>query len=316
DSAVNLRPMRKLILVIVLGALAFLNLAVFSLPNEPDSPGSFADVGDGRSLHFVRGGSGIENPIVFVHGLPGTWADFKPIARLLDGRNWIAFDRPGFGASAGGTQSLFDQAESIRRALDSMGIDERNPVTMVGHSYGGSLSLALAESHPKLVKNMVLLAPGAGGKRSDWMDKANARMIQVTHLPVVEQINDLLLSNIILRTATELQEPVAFSPHAVNAVHKRQTLEYTLKDSDLLAMKDNVVGGGGDFDRMDSGIKRVRQQVVVLHGRSDKLIDFKYAQRLVADLPNGTLVELRGGHMIPYTHAREAATRIRAAARR
>lgn len=308
--------MRKLFLLISLTACAVVNLAVFALPDEPEPEGSFADVGDGRAVHFVRHGAGTRNMVVFMHGLPGTWADFKPVAARLGHQNWVALDRPGFGDSTGGTQPLFDQAASIRKALAGIGVNDGNPATFVGHSYGGSLALAIAQRYPRMVKNMLLLAPGAGGVRADTMDKANARLIQITQLPVVEQVSDLLFSNMLLRGATELQESTAFSPGDVDPAHKRRTLTYTLKDSDLIALKDNLLSSEPDFDRMDAGIGKIRLPVTVVSGRSDALVDFAHARRLAADLPNGKLVALEGGHMLTYTHAPEVAARIREAVRR
>jgi alpha/beta hydrolase fold len=68
----------------------------------------------------------------------------------------IVFDRPGFGYSARPRGIIWTpeaQAELIHRALQQIGVQRG---TVLGHSWGDSVALALAMEYPKTVAGLVL----------------------------------------------------------------------------------------------------------------------------------------------------------------
>lgn len=293
---------------VVLVTLVVLNQFVFNLPDEPRPVGAFADVGSGIRMHYVER-QGKDPAIVLIHGLPGTYADFNQVVTRLPGRHTIAIDRPGYGDSTGGTQGMFAQAESIHKLLVQRGVKR---ATVVGHSYGGPLAFALAYEHPADVGHIVTLAGAAGGVRPDWMQKFNAGLIGLTHLPVVEQINELFVSNMLLRGTARLQVKTAFSPDKVDPVYKTRVLTYTLKDSDLLALRDNTNDADADLKRVGALLGQIRQPTVVIQGLGDNLVAPKHARVIAREVPRAKLVMLSGGHMIPYTRPAEVVKQIRA----
>lgn len=292
--------------------LAVLNLFVFDLPDEPRPAGEFAEVGEGVRMHYVEH-AGKGPAIVYLHGMPGTQADFKPVANLLDGRRWISIDRPGYGDSTGGTQTMWEQAESVHTLLDRRGV---RGATVVGHSYGGPLAFALALRHPADVGHIVTLAAAAGGNELSAMDTVNALAAKATHVPVVEQVLDIFASNMLLRVLSGGQVKTAFEPDPVAPEYKRLLQEYTLKDSDLLALSQNTLDYEKDVARVDTRIGSVRQPVVVMQGRGDLLVKPQYARVIARELPRAKLVMLDSGHMIGYAHPREVVRQILAVERR
>lgn len=297
---------------LALVVLAVLNLFVFDLPDEPRPVGAFADVGEGVRIHYVEH-AGKGPAIVFLHGLPGTQADFAPVAALLKDRRWISVDRPGFGDSTGGTQTMWEQADRVHALLGQRGAVG---ATVVGHSYGGPLAFALASKHPADVGHIVTLAGAAGGSHQGAMDQVNAALIKVTHLPVLEQVLDIFASNMMLRALSGSQVSTAFKPDPVAPVYKQQLLEYTLKDSDLKALAQNTFDFNDDVARVDAKLPSIRQPTVVMQGYGDKLVDPKRARAIARALPNAKLVLLAGGHMLSYAHPRAVALQIRAVERR
>lgn len=292
--------------------LVVLNLFVFDLPGEPKPVGAFANVGEGVRIHYVEH-VGKDPAIIFLHGLPGTQADFAPVAKLLSDRHWIAIDRPGFGDSTSGTQTMWEQADRVHTLLTQRGV---RGATVVGHSYGGPLAFALASKHAADVGHIVTLAGAAGGIRQCAMDKTNAALIKVTHLPVLEQGLDIFAGNMILRAMSGSQVTTAFKPDPVAPAYKQQLLEYTLKDSDLEALAQNTFDFNDDVALVDAKLPSIRQPTVVMQGYGDRLVDPKWARAIARALPNAKLVLLDGGHMISYAHPRAVALQIRAVERR
>lgn len=299
-------------LLAVAFTLIVLNQFVFDLPDEPKPDGAFFDAGGGVRMHYVeRAGRG--PAIVLIHGLPGTHRDFDAVVKRLPGRRVIALDRPGFGLSTGGTRNLFDQAESIHRLLAAKGV---TGATVVGHSYGGPVAFALAHEHARDVGRIVSLAGAAGGIRPEAMDKVNARVIGFTHLPVIEQINELFVGNMVLRGVGELQLRMAFEPDDVDPSYKPRLLSTTLKDDDLMALRGNILSGDRDHARVDRLLAKIRQPAVIVQGLGDMLVNARFAREIAREMPNAKLVMIPGGHMIPIVRPATVVKQIRAVERR
>ncbi len=115
----------------------------------------------GHHVHYVWAGDTTLQPLLFVHGSPGSWEDYVDYLKdsVLLTRYYIAaVDRPGFGQSDYGKPmvELEDQSKLISAVLADM--SPTRPVVLVGHSYGGPLVVRVAMDDAAHVRAMVLLA--------------------------------------------------------------------------------------------------------------------------------------------------------------
>ena len=122
----------------------------------------------------------------------------------------------------------------------------------------------------------------------------------------------MFVSNLLLRGLAKIQVAAAFSPEDVVPGYENRVLTYTLKDSDLQALSDNVKSGEKDHRRIDRVLDEIRQPTIVLQGYGDQLVDPKYAKVIAREMPNAKLVMIQAGHMIPYTHPARVVKQIRA----
>lgn len=115
-------------------------------------------VGDGHSLYVEECGRPDGLPIVILHGGPGGGAS-PVLRRFADPKHYraVLFDQRGCGRSvphsalhANTTHDLVDDMERIREAL---GIDKW---IVLGGSWGTTLALAYARSHPDRVLGLIL----------------------------------------------------------------------------------------------------------------------------------------------------------------
>ena len=101
---------------------------------------------------------GTGDPAVFVHGSFGwgeeTWQEQRPLA---DTHRLLLVDRRGFGDSSANGRVDFE-----RDADDVAGLLE-DGAHLVGHSYGGVVSLLAAARRPKAVRSLALIEPPAFG---------------------------------------------------------------------------------------------------------------------------------------------------------
>ncbi|MFV8271042.1 alpha/beta fold hydrolase [Flavobacterium sp. GT2N3] len=115
---------------------------------------------DGYKIHYVETGM-MQNPtLFFIHGSPGSWNAFKEYLAdtlLLKKYRMIAIDRPGFGYSDfGDAQNLGVQSKRIAAFIRK--IDNKKPIILVGHSYGGPVVAQLAVDNPAWYKRLVILS--------------------------------------------------------------------------------------------------------------------------------------------------------------
>lgn len=99
-------------------------------------------------LPWARAGGASSGPLLLlVHGLAGNAEVWRGVEALLPDRwpgGWLAVDLPGHGRSPRAAAYGFDaQADAIAAVLPA-----GREVTVLGHSMGGMVGLALAARHP------------------------------------------------------------------------------------------------------------------------------------------------------------------------
>ena len=126
-------------------------------PIEPYAQGHL-DVGDGHHIYYERVGTPGATPAVFLHGGPGGGSS-PSHRRLFDPARYdvLLFDQRGCGRStphasleANTTWHLVADIERLRKLV---GVERW---LVFGGSWGSSLALAYAETHPQRVSALVL----------------------------------------------------------------------------------------------------------------------------------------------------------------
>lgn len=146
--------------------------------------GQFADIA-GTRMHYVDlPARDPEAPtVVLIHGASGNLEDQLAAARpRLEGKvRLIAVDRPGHGWSSRGpadNDTPDGQARTIAALLDHLGA---KPAIVVGHSFGGAITAALALERPDVVAGLLFLAPAThpwpGGATNWYNDLAATPVI-------------------------------------------------------------------------------------------------------------------------------------------
>ncbi|HVG99191.1 MAG TPA: alpha/beta fold hydrolase [Miltoncostaeaceae bacterium] len=107
------------------------------------------------------GPAGDREAVVFLHGNPGSGADWEALMAAVGTRmRAVAWDAPGFGRSAadGFTQTVPDHARFVGRALDALGVERAH---LVAHDFGGPWGLSWAAADPERFASAVLIGTGA-----------------------------------------------------------------------------------------------------------------------------------------------------------
>jgi pimeloyl-ACP methyl ester carboxylesterase len=131
--------------------------------------------GDERLATRVLGESGPR--VVFVHGLFGQGKNWTTIAKgLADDHRVTLVDLPNHGHSPWTDRvDYLDMARLLAVELEHLG----EPVTLVGHSMGGKVSMQLALRRPELLRALVVVDvapveyPLTGGRTDDPDEEAS-----------------------------------------------------------------------------------------------------------------------------------------------
>jgi pimeloyl-ACP methyl ester carboxylesterase len=113
-------------------------------------------VGD-TPLNAIDLGEG--DPIVFVHGLSGSWPNWlEQLPVFAENHRVIAMDLPGFGHSPMPKEriTISAYARIVDGLLQALGV---SAATLVGNSMGGFVSTDLAIAFPQRVERLVLVSP-------------------------------------------------------------------------------------------------------------------------------------------------------------
>ena len=108
--------------------------------------------------------------VVLLHGYLESlvvWDDFIPL--LYKKVRVVTLDIPGHGISVveGKTHSMEWLADVVRAAMKELGIEK---FTVVGHSMGGYIALALCERHPQCLDGVVLLSSVPNGDNEERIE--------------------------------------------------------------------------------------------------------------------------------------------------
>jgi 4,5:9,10-diseco-3-hydroxy-5,9,17-trioxoandrosta-1(10),2-diene-4-oate hydrolase len=110
----------------------------------------------GRRVNVIELGSG--PPIVFVHGLSGSWQNWlEQLPVFARDHRVVAFDLPGFGESEMPAEeiSIAGYARWLDALYDALEIDS---AAVVGNSMGGFIGAELAIAFPARVERLVLVS--------------------------------------------------------------------------------------------------------------------------------------------------------------
>lgn len=162
--------------------------------------------------------------------------------------NVWSLDLPGHGSADNeiGDGSVEALAERVWHAVER---EIAAPVTLVGHSLGGAIAMALQKNHPSKIARLVLLAP------SGLVPLENAqRITRLPHLQTVDEATEHLLDLVAVKRL--ITRPIVdYLLASLIEDERRQTLA---KIADALVANDTIT-------------TRIPDNTVLVWGEQDKI---------------------------------------------
>ncbi len=234
-------------------------------------------------------------PILLVHGLGASTFTWRHIVRpLARNHRVIALDLKGFGRSDkrfGTRYSASDQAALVAAFIAKRNLDS---VTLVGHSFGGTVALLTAlklRREPWRIARLVVM--DAPALKQDY--GAAAELLRIPGLPYVAMTITLpeLMARLLLR--------VVSAPGRV--VPERDIRGYAAPFYDLGSRHAFIETAEAIFAHNRRGMgKRYRaidQPTLLVWCRRDRIVPLRTGRRLARLLPNARLAVLGGCNHLP-----------------
>jgi pimeloyl-ACP methyl ester carboxylesterase len=304
-----------LIFLMLLAAVAFLPQLLTPLlglgpdPSLLPSPGKPVWLSDGTLLSVTQAGSG--DPIVFVHGLPGSASDWGTLPEQLAqaGYRTVVYDRAGYGFSSRPADTpdhytLASNARDLKGLLTALGIER---ATVVGWSYGGGVVQTLAVESPELLSHMVLL--GSVGPLVIADSEGEPLPSRLVHSPIALPLFEWV-RNVppLFRALIHDAMAQAFSDSAVIP------RGYEDRTEALLSLPGSLRSYVLEEQRLDPRTLRpeaITVPTLVLQGSDDLLVKPPVAEDLAKRIPNARLVVVPiGSHMLPLSDPDQVMRRI------
>ena len=233
--------------------------------------------------------------MLLVHGQPGVRSDWGDVAAGLVSTNRVLVpDRPGYGRTGGQAMGMAGNADALAGLLDDEGVEE---ATVVGHSFGGGVGLAMALHHRDRVRSLVLVASVGTGHSLGPIDR-------LLGLPVIGDGLAFAGSEVSQRVLPTLRRRSTRLPPALGSWVRAIPV----------ASDDERAGGGttwrsfvieqrallAETPSLEARLSSVAVPTAVVAGRRDHLVPARASAELAGAIPGAELVWVAGvGHLVP-----------------
>jgi pimeloyl-ACP methyl ester carboxylesterase len=293
------------------GASACVHSAVYAARINQSHPaiGSFVEVND-ADVHVLRQGDA--GPVVLmIHGASANAREFEwtLAPKLSETHRVLMMDRPGHGHSERpeNAEALAIQAEQAAGVLRQLAPGEK--AIVVGHSFGGAVSLRLALDHPELVDGLVLLAPVShdwGGGGEAWYNKYASHDL---FGPLFTQLVPIVGPSQVKRGISNV-----FSPKPAPAGYfENSAIGLLFRPSNFAANAKDVNALRGELAEQQDRYTEISVPTVVFSGALDTVISPPlHVGKLKHQVEDLELVKLSdGGHMPHHAFGDDVVATIR-----
>lgn len=228
---------------------------------------------NGQSIFYLEAvPQSYQSTVICVHGAGGNsrhWAHQLNLSKHLNSRI-VAVDLPGHGRSSGPPlKTIKDYSLFIKDLIELWEIEH---LSLIGHSMGSAICLALAANAPFMVENLILIGTAKQFKVAPWL----------------------------LESLQKGERPLSFAEFAYHKNTAEQVLaaakEEFQKTPISVLLNDFLACQAFNLEHPESGLN---VPCLLLFGEQDRLTPVKYVEPLAAMLPNHRLSIIpEAGHMV------------------
>lgn len=224
-----------------------------------------------QRIYFQKVGKG--KNLILLHGWGQDVSTFWQVSDLLkDNFTLWLIDLPGFGRSDI-PKVAFDTKDYAKIIKDFIRKNKISKPTVLGHSFGGKISIRFTSLHPNLIDKLILVASSGLKKDPSFRNAIAYPLAKIVHylIPDIFNIKTIIRRKFYSKIESDYE----------NAGVMKDTLIKTIKE-DLTA-----------------DLKRIDNETLLIWGDSDKAVPLKYGKRMYRLLKNSKLIIMEEqGHFL------------------
>lgn len=224
-----------------------------------------------QKVYFQKVGKG--KNLILLHGWGLDSSTFWPTVNLLkDNFTLWLIDLPGFGRSDI-PKAAFDTKDYAKIIADFIRKNKISKPIVLGHSFGGKISIRLTNLYPNLMDKLLLV--GSSGLKGDSSFESTIAypLAKIVHylIPDIFNIKTIIRKKFYRKIESDYE----------NAGVMKGTLLKTIKED----LTDNLKG--------------IEKETLLIWGDSDRAVPLKYGKRMYRLLKNSKLIIMEEqGHFL------------------
>ena len=262
----------------------------------------FLELSDGSLIHLRDEGNKKGKVILLIHGFNGSLFNYEPMVPFLtDEYRVISLDLPAHGLTGAVKSDLYSHEgfeKVIGEVVKLLGI---NKFYFVGHSMGGMIAWRYALKHLDQLNGLIIIGSPFIANEEEYKDFQS-----VNAPPAAFEI----IESKFFRRALEYVTPRLLVKEGVSqTVYDQSIVTDELVDQfhDIILMEGTRLAIGmlvedheDDFIANPNDLKNISIPSLILHGEEDNLVDIRFVEHFIDQIPNVRLISYPNvGHMPP-----------------
>ena len=262
----------------------------------------FLELSDGSLIHLRDEGNKKGKVILLIHGFNGSLFNYEPMVPFLtDEYRVISLDLPAHGLTGAVKSDLYSHEgfeKVIGEVVQLLGI---NKFYFVGHSMGGMIAWRYALKHLDQLNGLIIIGSPFIANEEEYKDFQS-----VNAPPAAFEI----IESKFFRRALEYVTPRLLVKEGVSqTVYDQSIVTDELVDQfhDIILMEGTRLAIGmlvedheDDFIANPNDLKNISIPSLILHGEEDNLVDIRFVEHFIDQIPNVRLISYPNvGHMPP-----------------
>lgn len=242
--------------------------------------------------HYLSYGDAGDRPIIFLHGILLNSTIWHKHCTYFSKENSVySIDFLGHGCSTKKRDlSMMDLVEEVKFFIEEKQL--KDPI-IIGHSLGGLVASCFTALYPEKVDKLIILST------VDY-DSFNNNIFNTLAAFNLSFINKYHLNPFTLPLITQVLESLIFNK--VSPSTRYEEINFMMYHLKIKGMTDSLLSLMQNYEIKSftsSKYKNIKSPTLIIHGNSDRLINYSNGKILYNNIPNSKLSIInKGSHMI------------------
>ena len=259
-----------------------------------DFEGKYIEI-SGIKVRYNQIGKGQD--ILFIHGVPGSIEDWEPVISSLSSNYRVTvYDRPGHGYSSA-EKIGYNLEHNANIALGLINELHLKNAIVVGHSYGGSVIMALAVRNPHQIKAFI---PVAG---ATYLIEDIEPIFSLIRIPIIGRGFAAVASSFIGPAMIKDGLNEAFHPNEdiIPEGFIDTRVKIWLQTKVLVSTAREELNLNSDLEKIIPDYGNISKKFFIIHGDNDLSVPKGDSLKLHKIIRNSKLLILSNtGHQVQY----------------